>query len=86
MIYTRLFLYKTEKLSSAISITQVPKILKNSKTQFQTTQKQCNSQKFDQKMLEKGQYQIVFALKTFNFLNNSVPKWQKLSFPEILQT
>ena len=30
------------------------------KTQFQTSQKQCNLQKFDQKKLEKGQYQIVF--------------------------
>ena len=40
---------------------------------------------FHQKLLRKDSFRI-FCSKTFKFSENSVPKRQKISFPEILET
>ena len=65
------FLYETEKLSSRFSITQMPKILKNTvftqKLSSKPPKDRVILKNLTKKLLEKIQFLIVSALKNINF-------------------
>jgi len=73
MMISQALLYKTKKLSSGFSRTQIPKIFKNSVFARKLSSRTGNLEKIHPKMVKKDNFRI-FGLKTFKFSENSVPK------------
>ena len=86
LIRQAFFLYKTKKLSSGFSKTQIPKITENSVFAQKLSSKCIKNWVFREIFSQNQPKNLDFCPKPPKFLENSVPKTQKLSFSEISET
>ena len=85
ILITGFFLYKTEKLSSDFSRTQIPKIFKNSVFARKLSSRTVDLWKFSPKIAQKRQFQTFFARKPSNFQKTQFQKGKNSVFQKFLK-